>query len=783
MSEEKMNGLEKNMAEENMSGENLTEANQIEAIMEEENLSEKNMNGENPVEERTSGLKLTEENQEEKIVQRDVFKEENVSEMKTDDMYNEFGDPVAAPNVPKKKTGLVAGISVAAVVLVAAIVIILYFVLRKTPEEVVKGAVANTFGELKEQGFSEYNDVLGLSDLSTDDVDMVFEGTLNNVIDKAPVDEMSVKVDASAEKKETGYDFSLLSAFSMEGETANLNLYQIGNVFYYEMPEIYDAVFALDRDELLALAEAETPEVDTEEVKALYDKYMIPASEKLKESITYEKVDNVKITNANGDRVSCKQYLVTIPSEAVKEYVASFCDYFSEYATTYMTDYIYDELGLSQSQFNQGINSIKTYYALVFPSDFKFDIYVDGDKLARTDFNYKFVMLGANVSISVDFMGEDYVMRDINGTCTFSVGEEEAKVTFVYKQDSSSDELTNTANAKLIFGDEELGSYNKVSKYVISTGEYTDNMKLSIADEMNFYMDLAGNVSNINKGKSYDITIDSLRIYDDDQEYISLSGKMTFGNLDKEVVQPNLDNVVDYKKIIEGEDIDDYLKDDELNGIMNSLSETTLWGNFGYANRMKSNMTDEAESEEQIEIAEGEEIDVNELLGSEDLEDVEDPEAWALELKVVEDEVDYSGVALETANYTVVINDPEGFERGYADSEGISIYNDNSNIYYYIYTDTTIEECYREFAESYAGIDGCEVSSQSLETVNLSDGSELKCYVMKVIFDGSDITDIYYFFPLEGNDFVLCNAELWEKDADITATAELLVCNGVIEVQ
>ncbi len=730
MSEEKMNGLEKNMAEENMSGENLTEANQIEAIMEEENLSEKNMNGENPVEERTSGLKLTEENQEEKIVQRDVFKEENVSEMKTGDMYNEFGDPVAAPDVPKKKTGLVAGISVAAVVLVAAIVIILYFVLRKTPEEVVKGAVANTFGELKEQGFSEYNDVLGLSDLSTDDVDMVFEGTLNNVIDKESVDEMSVKVDASAEKKETGYDFSLLSAFSMEGETANLNLYQIGNVFYYEMPEIYDAVFALDRDELLALAEAETSEVDTEEVKALYDKYMIPASEKLKESITYEKVDNVKITNANGDKVSCKQYLVTIPSEAVKEYVASFCDYFSEYATTYMTDYIYDELGLSQSQFNQGINSIKTYYALVFPSDFKFDIYVDGDKLARTDFNYKFVILGANVSISVDFMGEDYVMRDINGTCTFSVDEEEAKVTFVYKQDSSSDELTNTTNAKLIFGDEELGSYNKVSKYVISTGEYTDNMKLSIADEMNFYVDLAGNVSDINKGKSYDITIDSLRIYDDDQEYISLSGKMTFGNLDKEVVQPNLDNVVDYKKIIEGE-----------------------------------------------------EIDVNELLGSEDLEGVEDPEAWALEIKEVEDEVDYSEVALETANYTVVINDPEGFERGYADSEGISIYNDNSNIYYYIYTDTTIEECYQEFAESYAGIDGCEVSSQSLETVKLLDDSEIECYVMKVIFDGSDITDIYYFFPLEGNDFVLCNAELWEKDADITAAAELLVCNGVIEVQ
>lgn len=766
MDEEKMNGME-----ENILGKNKSEEIPAEEKPAEENFAEESMSAESPVEESPEGG----------VVPEYVFEGDNVSEEESGNTYNEFGDPVIVTDVPKKKkTGLVAGISAAVVVVIAAIATILYFVLHKTPEEAVKGAVASTFGELKEEGFSGLNDELGLSDLSTDDVDMVFEGTLNSLIDEEELAGMSVKVDASAEKKDTGYDFSLLSALTMKGETINVNLYQIGNVLYQEMPEIYNAVFALDMGDLSSLTGAETPDVDTEEARALYDKYMIPAKEKLKESITYEKVDNVKITNANGDKVRCKQYLVTVPSEAAKEYVASFCDYINEYATTYMTDYIYDEMGLSQSQFNQGINSIKTYYALVFPSDFKFDIYVDGGKLARTDFKYKFVMLGATVSLSVDFMGEDYVMRDVNGTCTFAVGEEEAKVTFSYKQDSSSDEVTNTANAKLIFGDEELGSYDKVSKYVISTGVYTENMKLDIADEMNICMDLAGSVSNINKGKSLDMTIDSLRIYDDDKEYISLSGKMTYGNLDKEVAQPNLDNVVDFKKLIEGDGLDDYLKEEELNRILDSWSETSILGNINSDSRMKSSSLDEAETEEEIEISEGEEIELSELLGGDGSEESVE---YELELEDVDDDVDYSDVVLETGNYKVVINDPEGFERGYADSEGISIYNDDSNIYYYIYTDTTIEECYQDLAESYEGIDDCEVSSKSLETVKLSDDSELKCYVMKVIFGGSDITDIYYFFPLEGDDFVLCNAELWESDADITTTAEMLVCNGVIEVQ
>ena len=768
MNEEKMNGLEENMSEENKAEKNQPFENVTEENVAEENVAEENVAEENTAEERGSDY---------------IFGGNNTSEEAfiNSDMYNAYGDPVIVSDIPKKKkAGLIAVISIAAVAAVAAIVTVLYFVLRKTPEEAVKGAIVNTFGEMKEKDFSEYNNILGLSNLSEDDVDMVFEGTIDSMADEEELAGMSIKVDASAEKKDAGYDFSLLSALTMKGETMNVNLYQIGNVLYQEMPEIYNAVFALDMNDLSSLTGAETADADVEEIQALYNKYMIPAREAFQEAITYEKVDTVKITNANGDKVRCKQYLVTVPSEAAKEYVGSFCSYVNEYASTYMSDYIYNEMGLSQAQFNQVINSIQTYYALVFPSDFKFDIYVNDGKLARTDINYKFVMLGVNASLSVDFMGEDYVMRDINGTGKFTSGEEEAKITFSYKQDSSSDELTNTANAKLMVNDEELGSCNNVSKYVISTGAYTNNMQLSIADEMNVYMDLTGSVSNINKGKSCDMTIDSFKIYDENEEYVSLSGKLTCGNLDRTVAQPDLENVVDLMDVIEKNNLDDYLNEDELNKIMDSWSENVVLGRAGSEETAKNNISEKMADESEMEIAEGEEISLEEIIESNNLGE---PGEYDIELEDVADDEDYSDVALETENYKIFINDPEGYERGYADSEGISIYNDDSNIYYYIYTDTTIEECYQDLADSYEGIDNCEVSSQSLETVNLSDGSEIKCYVMKVLFDGSDITDLYYFFPLEGEDFVLCNAELWENDVDITATAELLVCNGVIEVQ
>ena len=54
----------------------------------------------------------------------------------------------------KSKKGLIIGISVAAVVVIAALVTGLYFILRKTPEEIVKNAMKDTFAETREKGYS-----------------------------------------------------------------------------------------------------------------------------------------------------------------------------------------------------------------------------------------------------------------------------------------------------------------------------------------------------------------------------------------------------------------------------------------------------------------------------------------------------------------------------------------------------------------------------------------------------------------------------------------------------
>ena len=90
------------------------------------------------------------------------------------DNFNIYGDDISGGYEIKKKKSkkdLVIGISVAAVVVIAALVTGLYFILRKTPEEIIKNAVKDTFAETTEEGYSLLNDTLGLSEFSTEKAD------------------------------------------------------------------------------------------------------------------------------------------------------------------------------------------------------------------------------------------------------------------------------------------------------------------------------------------------------------------------------------------------------------------------------------------------------------------------------------------------------------------------------------------------------------------------------------------------------------------------------------
>ena len=90
------------------------------------------------------------------------------------DNFNIYGDDISGGYEimeKKSKKGLIIGISVAAVVVIAALVTGLYFILRKTPKEIVKNAMKDTFAETREKGYSLLNDTLGLSEFSTEKAD------------------------------------------------------------------------------------------------------------------------------------------------------------------------------------------------------------------------------------------------------------------------------------------------------------------------------------------------------------------------------------------------------------------------------------------------------------------------------------------------------------------------------------------------------------------------------------------------------------------------------------
>lgn len=725
--------------------------------------------------------------------------------------YNDFGEPVVVNMPKKKKTGFVIGVTVGAIFAVAAIVIVLFFVFRKTPYEAVTEAFNNSYGELVDKSFSPYEEIFGLSDFSDEDLNVVFDGTINSMFKEKQLSGITFNIEAQAKNSDNSTDMSLLSGFTKNGQTINANFYKIGDMLYQEMPEIYNAVFAYD---MAALSNDSMESVDPEEMKAvreLYDKYMIPATEQLKNSIVYEKLDKEKITNANGDTIKCKKYLVTLPSEAVTEYVGAFSSFISEYTKTYMEDYIYDELNISKTQFDEIMSNIKTYCALIFPSDFKLYVYVDHKKLARTEFNYKFIMLGANVSFVVDYMGKDYVMRDVDGTVAFSYNNNSVEISFANRQEPSENKVTGQTELIISGNNSSLFSFSGSSEYDKSTGAYQLSSKINTADENSMCFDVGATINNIKKGESFDVDVKSVRAYDGKDEYFSFSGKATCSNLNKELAKPNLDNVVPYDEANENGGFSRYINKEGVDKISESWSESLIddsemefarlndeielnlskesMESSLYEQEMQSQKTKGTEEESQIlnDCKSAEEADTK--YASLDCADVTDNDAESSEIEIyskAEDSItnqSANNVYLKLDEYEIAINEPEGFERGYAQEDGICIFNDDYNIYYYIYTDFDKDEFCKDLLSGYEEINNCVVDSQTEEVIKLSDGTEISCIVMKIDFDGSEITDIYYLFPLGDEDYVLCNTEIWDGDAELIEIADMFINTGIIEVR
>ena len=82
-------------------------------------------------------------------------------------------------------------------------------------------------------------------------------------------------------------------------------------------------------------------------------------------------------------------------------------------------------------------------------------------------------------------------------------------------------------------------------------------MTVSAAEQPVFAYDLTGSLKDINKGKSYTVAIDSLKVTNGDSTvYADLSGEIKLGDLGAEIKAPDSSkNVIDYTEMT-----DDYMQ-------------------------------------------------------------------------------------------------------------------------------------------------------------------------------------------------------------------------------
>ena len=677
---------------------------------------------------------------------------------------NEFGDqtPYQATVPKKKKGGKIALFSFIGVVLVAAIVTAVYFFVRKTPAEAIKAAMKNTVTESVNS--SPLEDVAGVSKFSEDKMDFDMNLKVNSIYEVDGLAGSTYGISGALEKqKDNSYNLNLNGSLTLGGETVSANLYGIDKVFYFEIPELYDSVFKMDLASMLKTLDTSDMDESTQnEVKELYEKYMGSATEDLKKAVAYDRVGSAEIENHNGDKEKCKQYTITLPTADVKAYVTALCNYLDAYASDYITDDQLDEIGITRTELSQAFQYIPTYYGMMFSRDFVVNVYVKKNQLARISMDYKFTALGGTASVVWDFMGEENPADDVYfcvsvktddkelGSVSISEKKENTKGSYVYK-------LTDSVvvNNKAVAGLEQ-------------TNAFESHLTLTANDEAVFAYDLTGGLKDVQKGKSFGVTVDSFKVTNGgDTVYVDLSGDAQFGDLGKEIKKPDESKqVVDYTEMT-----DDYMTSNINQEAAQRIMEA--WGSAF------SSAIDDGD------------ISIDDFITTEEetTDNGDNDDEYVIDSSSIDD-VDYSGYIMKGDGYTVSLNDPAGYDRGYADDEEIDIYNDKYNAYYTLTPDCDKDKECENFMSyfEYLGDNG-SILDKKMEQVTGADGKTMDCYVIDSDIYDIKVRDYYYFYPINDKDYIVVNVNVWangkdqEVDADITAIAKELVNDQIINVQ
>ncbi len=680
------------------------------------------------------------------------------------DNFNIYGDDISggyAIKEKKSKKGLIIGISVAAVVVIAALVTGLYFILRKTPEEIVKNAMKDTFAETREKGYSLLNDTLGLSEFSTEKADSEVTFT----VDECIVPEYKgmgmtgyASVDAT---DEDDVKAAMGGSLEIAGESLSTDIKFVDSVLYYTIPELSDKTFKLTADDLVAIIQDAASSYDGSTVTGsdidyseLYKKFKEvseTAGKNFNDKITYERAGSESITLNNGKSVKAKKYTMTIPKNSIKEYVSEYVTAVVDYADENVTDEQWNELGITKENFEQIANMVPAYFGMLVTKDIVVDYYIADGKIVKLSSSYKVSgFTQFQITLDVDFMGDKFVTNDVHGELAMSAGgdDSENSVTYIYDRTSETKDGKWTVNDKatMVLDDDpdteaESMSFESEQVFDSSTNDLTYTGKVtSTSTDDGIVFELDGNYSDINKGKSYTFNLNKFSMTGVDGEVaLSVSGTSKVGDLGKTIeADPN---AVEFDP--------DELDKGKLENIIDKWNEE-----LGLSAR-------------DVGVVQDGLLGDSDQTSSDNEEDTEDAEISDEDF----DDTEYQGIAMKTSSgYTIDIKEPDDYSRSYANEYRIDLYNydtDPSDIYYSWDTYSSVEDDMKTDLDSKVAVYGSDsVNVIDTGSVELANGRTAQYQITSIAMYGSMVYYYDFYVNLEGDEYYTVTAISW-KSADL----------------
>ncbi len=459
-----------------------------------------------------------------------------------------------APKVKKPMTGgKIAAIIGGSVAGVAAIVCGIIFIpkLFKPAKDVVVEAFENTFvteGNDMSAGsyLQEKADIDAIMDAfyaTGGEYDMTF--TVNEIDGMTGFEDYSFSVSEKYDpvKLLTNIEFAL--NYDDESFLA-LNMIGTEDTTYFEIVDAIEAYFSIPNENIASTLESSPlgeamglygmPEYSVDyfamSQPADVDAGAVAAGEELWDSVVVEKEGSAKI-DVNGETVKAKEYSIILKEDDIIAAIEKYLDNLDPAMVAQL-----EAEGVTVAQ-------MKTMISSIISSDFVVKVYIKDDKVVKITSEDDITLFGIKMNYEFFFDIDD---KDMSGEFSFSAVGENITLTFECADYATaptgsivlegggetgtvsfetvseiSDKVENIdLNVTVDLSGEEIGTIDIVTNIDKSDDTFEGEISFSAEEYGDYYVEYAGEFTEINKGVGYAQEFEYIDVYMDDEMLVSM---------------------------------------------------------------------------------------------------------------------------------------------------------------------------------------------------------------------------------------------------------------------